>query len=308
MSKSFSITILGSSSALPTSERYPTAQVLNASERFFLIDCGEGTQKQLRVHKIRFTKIEHVFISHLHGDHCFGLIGLISSLGLLGRKAALHIHSHPDLEKILQPQLDFFCKELPFEVKFEPFNPKESTVIYSDKNLEVETIPLRHRVPTVGFLFKEKPEDRKVKKEFVFIHQPSIREILDIKKGADYHTKDGIRIPNAQITNNPPPIRSYAFCTDTKYTEGIVDQIKNVDVLYHEATFSKDMAALAKKTYHSTAEQAATIARKAEVGELLIGHFSSRYKDLNVLLNEAKTVFSNTSLAEEGRVFNILLK
>ncbi|WP_235208227.1 ribonuclease Z [Saccharicrinis fermentans] len=282
--------------------------MLNASERFFLIDCGEGTQKQLRVHKIRFTKIEHVFISHLHGDHCFGLIGLISSLGLLGRKAALHIHSHPDLEKILQPQLDFFCKELPFEVKFEPFNPKESTVIYSDKNLEVETIPLRHRVPTVGFLFKEKPEDRKVKKEFVFIHQPSIREILDIKKGADYHTKDGIRIPNAQITNNPPPIRSYAFCTDTKYTEGIVDQIKNVDVLYHEATFSKDMAALAKKTYHSTAEQAATIARKAEVGELLIGHFSSRYKDLNVLLNEAKTVFSNTSLAEEGRVFNILLK
>ncbi|MGQ1786760.1 MULTISPECIES: ribonuclease Z [unclassified Saccharicrinis] len=305
MAKSFSITILGSSSALPTSERYPTAQVLNASERFFLIDCGEGTQRQLRAHKIKFTKIEHIFISHLHGDHCFGLIGFISTLGLLGRKAALHIHSHPDLKKLLQPQLDYFCTDLPFEVKFDPFDPKEVATIYSDKNIEVETIPLRHRIPTVGFLFKEKPEDRKVRKEFVFVHKPTIKEIIAIKKGGDYINKDDVIMSNREITLDPPNTRSYAFCTDTKYTEKITEQIKDVDVLYHEATFANDNAVLAKKTYHATAEQAATIALKAKAGKLLIGHFSSRYKDLNVLLNEAKEVFPNTYIANEGDVVNI---
>ena len=305
MSKSFSVTILGSSSALPTSERYPTAQVLNASERFFLIDCGEGTQRQLRANKIKFTKIDHIFISHLHGDHCFGLIGLISTLGLLDRRKALHIHSHPDLEKLLQPQLDYFCADLPFIVKFEAFNPKASEVIYSDKNIEVETIPLRHRIPTVGFLFKQKPEERKLRKEFVFKHQPGIKEMVAIKRGEDYINKDGMLMPNGKITLDPPRTHSYAFCTDTKYSEKIIEQIRGVDVLYHEATFAKDKEALAKKTYHSTAEQAAKIALKAEVGKLLIGHFSSRYRDLNVLLEEARSVFENAKLALEGDVVDV---
>ncbi len=302
MSKSFSITILGSSSALPTSKRYPTAQVLNASERFFLIDCGEGTQQQLRANRIKFTKIDHIFISHLHGDHCFGLIGLISTLGLLGRNGALHIHAHPDLEKTLQPQLDYFCQDLPFKVVFDSFNPKEKSIIYSDKQIEVEIIPLKHRIPTVGFLFKQIPEDRKIRKEFVFQHEPLIKEMVAIKKGGDYVNSDGVTMPNADITLDPPKVCSYAFCTDTKYTESILEQIKGVDILYHEATFTKDMAALAKKTYHSTAEQAAKIAQKADVGKLLIGHFSSRYKNLSVLLNEAKAVFPNTQLAQEGDV------
>ena len=305
MSKSFSVTILGSSSALPTSERYPTAQVLNASERFFLIDCGEGTQRQLRANKIKFTKIDHIFISHLHGDHCFGLIGLISTLGLLDRNKTLFIHAHPDLEKLLRPQLNYFCADLPFEVKVEAFNPKESKVIYEDKNIEVETIPLRHRIPTVGFLFRQKPDERKLRKEFVFTHQPSIKEMVAIKKGEDYKNKDGVLMRNSEITLDPPHTHSYAFCTDTRYSEKIIEQIEGIDVLYHEATFAKDKEVLAKKTYHSTAEQAALIAKKAKAGKLLIGHFSSRYRDLNVLLEEAKAVFENTFIANEGNVFDI---
>ncbi|WP_066627575.1 ribonuclease Z [Labilibacter marinus] len=305
MSKLFSVTILGSSSALPTSKRYPTAQLLNVSERFFLIDCGEGTQRQLRKYKIKFTKIDHIFISHLHGDHCFGLIGLISTLGLLGRNIPLYIHAHPDLEKILRPQLDYFCKDLPYQVIFEAFNPKDQQVIYADKNMEVETIPLRHRIPTVGFLFRQKPEERKLKKEFVFVHKPSIKEMVSIKKGGDFVDEDGKKFSNEDITLDPPQTFSYAFCTDTKYTERIVDQIKNVDVLYHEATFAKDNTKLAKKTYHSTAEQAALIAQKANAGKLLIGHFSSRYKDVSLLLDEAKQEFSNSFVANEGDVVSI---
>ena len=305
MSKSLTITILGSSSALPTSNRYPTAQVLSASERFFLIDCGEGTQRQLRVNKIRFTKIEHIFISHLHGDHCFGLIGLISTLGLLGRKATLYIHSHPDLEKILQPQLNYFCTDLPYTVVFYAFDPKQKALIYEDKTIQVETIPLKHRIPTVGFLFKQKPEDRKIRKEFIFSHQPSIKDMLAIKKGGDYLNSDGVVMNNEEITKDPPKTLSYAFCTDTKYTETIIEQIKGVDLLYHEATFAGDNVQLAKKTYHSTSEQAAKIATKAGAGKLLIGHFSSRYKNLDLLLNEAKAVFPNTFLANEGDVIKV---
>lgn len=306
MSKTFSITILGSNSALPTSERYPTAQMLNVSERFFLIDCGEGTQIQLRKNKVKFTKIDHIFISHLHGDHCFGLIGLISTLGLMGRKTNLYIHSHPDLEKILQPQLNYFCRDLPFIVVFESFDTKKKEVIYLDKHIQVETIPLIHRIPTVGFLFKEIAEDRKIRKEFVFSYKPSIKDILAIKKGEDYCTVDGLIMANSEITLDSSRVRSYAFCTDTKYTEKIVEQISEVDVLYHESTFTKDKEKLAKRTYHSTAEQAAKIAIKANVKKLLIGHFSSRYKILKPFLDEARIVFPETQLATEGDVISIL--
>jgi len=305
MSKTFSITILGSNSALPTSERYPTAQVLNVSERFFLIDCGEGTQMQLRRNKIKFTKINHIFISHLHGDHCFGLIGLISTLGLLGRNTNLYIHAHPDLEKILTPQLQYFCRDLPFNVVFECFDPNSSGIIYEDKHIEVSTIPLKHRVPTVGFLFKEKQEERKIRKEFVFKYQPSIKDIIAIKKGEPYLSKDGEILPNALITIEPPKPLVYAFCTDTRPNKAILELIKGVDLLYHETTFLKEDKELAHKTFHTTTEQAALLAKDADVKQLMIGHYSTRYKDLNIFLEEAKKEFENTILAREGVVITL---
>ncbi len=306
MFKTFSITVLGSNSALPTSERYPTAQLLNVSERFFLIDCGEGTQIQLRKNKIKFTKINHVFISHLHGDHCFGLIGFISTLALLGRNKELYIHAHPDLEKILSPQLQYFCRDLPFKVVFVNFDVKNSECIYEDKNLEVFTIPLIHRVPTVGFLFKEKTGERKVRKEFIFKYQPSIKDILAIKKGEAYCTQNGDIIPNEQITIEPPKSLSYAFCTDTRPNRAILPLIEGVDLLYHETTFLKEDKELAHKTFHSTTEQAAFMAKEANVKQLMIGHYSTRYKNLKLFLNEAQDEFENTILAKEGVVVTLV--
>ncbi|WP_075602499.1 ribonuclease Z [Saccharicrinis aurantiacus] len=305
MSKTFSVTILGSNSALPTSERYPTAQVLNASERFFLIDCGEGTQMQLRRNKINLSKINQIFISHLHGDHCFGLIGLISTLGLLGRTKDLQIFAHEDLERMMTPQLHYFCTDLPFKVIFSSINTKESELIYSDKTIEVETIPLKHRIPTVGFIFREKPAELKLRKEFVFKHEPSIKEMVSIKRGADFTAKSGELLLNNDITLPSIKPRSYAFCTDTRYKPQITEKLKEVDLLYHESTFLSDKAHLAKKTYHSTAEQAAKIAEEANVKQLIIGHFSSRYKNLVPFLKEAKETFSNTYLATEGSVFSV---
>jgi len=305
MSKSFSITILGSNSALPTSERYPTAQVLNVSERFFLIDCGEGTQLQLRRNKIKFSKINHIFISHLHGDHCFGLIGLISTFGLLGRKNDLFIHAHSDLSSILNPQLEYFCRDLPFNVIIKPFDASNTSIIYEDKHVSVETIPLVHRIPTVGFLFKQKPEELKLKKSFVFSYQPSIKQMLAIKQGEDFVSNEGEVISNSEITLPQELPLSYAFCTDTRYTEKIIEQIYGADVLYHEATFTKENKVLAKKTFHSTAQQAGMLAQKANVGKLLIGHFSSRYYDLQPFLEEAQQEFPNTFLAREGNEFQL---
>ncbi len=305
MSKTFSITVLGSNSALPTSERYPTAQVLNVSERFFLIDCGEGTQIQLRRNKIKFSKINHVFISHLHGDHCFGLIGLISTMGLLGRKVDLHIHCHSDLEKVLTPQLEYFCKDLPFKILFDCFDPANAVLIHEDKNIEVYTIPLIHRVPTVGFLFKEKIGERKIRKEFIFKYQPSIKEIIAIKNGESYCTKSGLVISNEEITIEPSKPLSYAFCTDTRPNKKILNQIKGVDLLYHETTFLKQDTKLAHKTFHSTSEQAALIAKEADVNQLMIGHYSTRYRDLTPFLEEAKVEFKNTILGKEGVVVTL---
>ncbi len=305
MSKTFSVTILGSNSALPTSERYPTAQVLNASERFFLIDCGEGTQMQLRKYKINFMRINHIFISHLHGDHCFGLIGLISTMGLLGRTNELSIFSVPGLEALLQPQIDFFCAGLPFSINFIELDHTKAQIIFSDKSIEVESIPLHHRVPTCGFLFREKAGELKLKKTFVFEYNPSIKEMIAIKKGGDFVTKNGEVLANDAITEMPTKQRSYAFCSDTKYVPSNSMQLNNIDVLYHEATFMHDKKHLAEKTHHSTAQQAATLAKDSNVRALYIGHFSSRYKSLTPLLDEAKNVFSNTQLAIEGTVIEI---
>lgn len=302
---SFTVTILGSNSALPTSERYPSAQILNVSERFFLIDCGEGTQMQLRKYKVKFTRINHIFISHLHGDHIFGLIGLISTLGLLGRKNDLQVFAHADLEKLLQPQLDYFCTELPYKVVFHAINPRKQELIFEDDKVMVQTIPLKHRTPTCGFLISEKPAPAKIRKQCIDRYSLSIAEIVKIKNGCDLQLENGQIIPNSDLVEPSLPTHSYAYCSDTKYFEGLAPMIEEVDLLYHESTFTSENEDLAKKTTHSTAAQAAKVALASNAKRLIIGHFSSRHKDLNPYLTEAQELFPNTALAIEGRTFDV---
>jgi ribonuclease Z len=304
----FSLTILGSNSALPTSKRYPTAQVLHVSERFFLIDCGEGSQLQMRVNRIKFSKIHHVFISHLHGDHCFGLIGFISTLGLLGRTKDLHIYAHKDLERLLLPQLDYFCTELPYSIRFHHLNTKQVEVVFEDRKVEVISFPLKHRIPTCGFLFREKAQAPNIRKEAIQKYQLGIADMASIKRGEPYRLSDGTLIAPQELTKPAPTPRSYAFCSDTAYSPSIVPVIKNVDLLYHEATFSEEHKTLAKKTSHSTAKEAAQIALKAGVKQLLLGHFSNRYDNLTTLEKEAKEVFPHVKLVNEGDVYNIEIK
>lgn len=296
----FEIHILGCGSALPTTRHQATSQVLNIREKLFMIDCGEGTQVQLRRSRLRFSRLNHIFISHLHGDHCFGLIGLISTYAMLERTAQLHIYAHADLQRLLAPQLDYFCKGMTFEVVFHPFNPSERTVIYEDRSVSVETIPLRHRLPTCGFLFREKPTSRHIRRDMIDFYQIPVYMINRIKNGEDYMLDDGTCIPCDWLTLPADPPRSYAYCSDTAYLPRIVEQIQGVDLLFHEATFASSEAVRARQTFHSTAEQAAKIALDAQVKKLVIGHFSARYETETVLLEEASAVFPNTVLAAEN--------
>ncbi|MCD6355251.1 MAG: ribonuclease Z, partial [Prolixibacteraceae bacterium] len=265
----FKLTILGSSSALPTSERYPTAQVLNVSGRLFLIDCGEGTQIQIRRQKISFGKIKHIFISHLHGDHYYGLIGLISTFNLLGLKNDIHIYSPSELKDLIQPQLNFIKGEPNFRIIFHPLNFKKSQQIYIDKRVEVHSFPVKHSIPTCGFLFREIQKQPNIKKEFVQKLNIPIAKIKEIKAGADFTTDEGKVIPNKKLTTPPPQPRSYAFCTDTIYHKPIIDVIKNVDLLYHEDTFPEELRDFAEKTFHSTAADAAKMAKTANAKRLI---------------------------------------
>ncbi|HZH71097.1 MAG TPA: ribonuclease Z [Mariniphaga sp.] len=301
----FELTILGSSSAIPTSEKYPTAQVLNALERFFLIDCGEGTQIQLRRQRIGFGKIKHIFISHLHGDHYYGLIGLISTFNLMGLKNNLHIYAPSQLMDVIQPQLAFLKGDMQFEVIFHPLNFKKPDLIFEDKKVEVHSFPVRHSINCCGFLFREKQREANIKKESITKYQIPIEQIKFIKQGADFVTTDGITIPNSELTTAPPPPRSYAYCADTAFHPPIAGVVKDVDLMYHEATFAEDLRDWADKTYHSTAKDAARIAGLANAKKLLIGHFSSRYDNEQVLLNEALSVFTNTEIAIEGRSYKV---
>jgi len=304
----FELTILGSNSALPTSKRFPTAQVLNVLERFFLIDCGEGTQTQLKRFRVPMSRINHIFISHLHGDHFFGLIGLISSFSLQGRTNDLHIYAHSRLEKIIRFQLEILESRLSYRLIFHNIFGKDVQTLFDDDALSVQSFPLKHGVmPCAGFLFREKQRPRHLKKDMLDFYQIPIKARHSIKMGEDFLTEDGVVVANSKLTTAPAAPRSYAFCTDTAYFPRIVPFIKQVDLLYHEATFLKNDEKRAKSTYHSTAEQAARIAEEAEVGKLLIGHFSARFHNLSGHLNEAKSVFSNTELAEDGCVFDIPL-
>lgn len=302
---SFSVTILGSSSALPTSKRYLTAHLVNHDERFFLIDCGEGTQMQLCRFRKKIARINHIFISHLHGDHVYGLFGFISTLAMLGRTVDLNIYANQKLEDILNTIFRYFENDLSFKVNIIPVHAKKQEILYEDEKLEVITLPLKHRIPCTGFLFREKPKLRNIRKELILAYNIGIRDIVQIKQGADYTTNEGKLIKNEQLTIEPQPSKSYAYITDTKYSELVLPLIENVDLLYHESTFLDKDAKLAKLTYHSTAIQAATLAQKANAKKLVLGHFSSRYKDDSQFLSEAIKMFENTLMAEDGMEIDI---
>ncbi len=298
----FELTILGSSSALPTSKRNLTAHVLNVYERYFLIDCGEGTQVQLRKNRIPFGRINHVFISHIHGDHFYGLFGLLSSFNLLKREKDLHIYAHRSLKKGVKYIMKHYEGQFSYKIYFHELNTENVEKIYEDEHVEVLSMPLTHKIPVAGFLFKEKPRPPNIKKSYVQHYQIPIKNIHQIKEGADYQTPDGKIIPNSELTYSPYKQRSYAFCTDTAYDESIIPYIVNVDLLYHEATFTEEHSDQAENTYHSTAKQAGTIAKKANTKKLIIGHFSARYKTVEDFLSEATSIFPNTLVAEDGLV------
>ena len=295
----FDVHILGCGSALPTLRHNATSQVVNVREKLFMIDCGEGTQVHLRRSRLRFNRLNHIFISHLHGDHCFGLIGLVSTFCMLERTARLHVYAHPELERLLRPQLDFFCKGMPFDVVFHPIDPSRREVVYDDRSVSVETIPLRHRLPCCGFLFAEKQGLNHIVREMVDFYKVPLFEMNRIKNGADYVTPEGELVPNRLLTRPADPPRRYAYCSDTICLPEIAGQLHGVDLLFHEATFASDNLGRAKETYHTTAVQAAELARSAEVKKLLIGHFSARYEDESVLLEEAREIFPETLLASE---------
>jgi ribonuclease Z len=301
----FEVSILGSSSATPIYQRHPTAQVIKVHERIFLVDCGEGTLIQMNRFKIRFHKINHIFISHLHGDHYLGLLGLISTMHLQGRSSDLHIYGQKELKEIIDLQLKYSETTLRYTIHFHPLNAKKDELIYSDDDLEVHTISLRHRIPCTGFIFKEKPRLRKLVRNMLAQYSIPVSSYESLKNGDDYITTTGEIIPNAELTIDPRIPRSYAFCSDTIYDERLIEIVRDVDLLYHEATFMNDKAERAAETFHSTAQQAAQIARKANVKRLIIGHFSARYKNLYPLLEEARTIYPNATLALEGDRFII---
>jgi ribonuclease Z len=299
------LTILGSSSALPTSERFPSAHVLNAHERLYLIDCGEGTQMQLRKNRIPFARINHIFISHLHGDHIFGLYGLLSTFSLMGRKTPLHLYAPETYDSILKSHLADFDIHLSYEVAFIPLSGKDPALILDDKYLTVTSFPLVHRVPSFGFIFREKQKDRNIIKEKIEELKIPVQRIPAIKKGEDFVTSDGIIIPNEGLTLPPDKPLSYAYCSDTRFFPRLSSFVKDVTMLYHEATFDMEKNDLAKVTFHSTTADAARTALNANAGSLIIGHFSSRYKKTEVLVDEARSVFRRTFAAVDGKCYEI---
>jgi len=297
--------ILGCYAATPRTLTNPTSQVLEINNHLFLIDCGEGTQVQLRKHKIKFSRIKHIFISHLHGDHFFGLPGLVSTFRLLGRKDELHIYGPKGIKEAITLFLKLGDSWTNYPLLFHELESKETDVVFEDKKVTVETIPLNHRVYTNGYLFKEKPAERILNIEVARQYNIDVCYYQNIKNGKDITLDDGSVISNEELSFDPKKPKSYAFCSDTAYKPDIVPQLKNVDVLYHEATFLESEAFLAPKTKHATAKEAATIAKDANVGKLILGHYSTRYKSIELFREEAETIFSNVDLADDGKVFEL---
>lgn len=300
----FDVTFLGTSAALPAHGRFPTSQILRTERHLFMIDCGEGTQIRLSEYEVRWGKLRHIFISHLHGDHIFGLVGLLTSMALQSRVSPLHLHGPANLEPFLTHQLSY-SGPLPFELHFHAVDPDQHQIIYENAQVEVYSLPLRHRVPASGFLFQEKPRPRNIRPEVIDRYGIHYRFLPGIQQGDDFVLPSGDSVPNVELTLPPRPPRSYAFCSDTAYHEALIPLLQGVDLLYHEATFLHADADRAEKTGHSTARQAATIAKAAGVGQLAIGHYSSRYIDLMPLLEEAQDVFPNTLLAMDGEKVNV---
>ena len=301
----FNINILGCGSALPTTRHLATSQIVDLRDKLYMIDCGEGTQVQMRRMRVRFGRLAHIFISHLHGDHSFGLPGLISTLGMLGRTGELVVHGPKEVETYLRPVMDLFCRGMEFEVRFNPVDTRSHSLVMEDRSLSVYSIPLKHRIPTCGYLFAEKPKEAHIIREMTDFYQVPVRCMKDIKQGQDYVTPEGEVVPNSRLTRPAAPPKRYAFCSDTAYNRSIIPIIEGADLLYHEATFAECDLARAKETFHSTARQAAEIARDAHVKRLVIGHYSARYEDLSELHREAEAVFPGTILGNEGTVIPV---
>lgn len=298
------LTILGCYAATPRTITNPTSQILEIRNRMFLIDCGEGTQVQLRKNKLKFSKINHIFISHLHGDHFYGLVGLISTFMLLNRQTDLHVYGPKGIKEIILLQLRYSNSFTGYNLYFHELESKESEVVFEDEKVIVKTIPLKHRVYTNGFLFQEKPKERKLNVEAVEKYNIDTVYFRKIKYGGNITLDNGIIIPNAELSFDPEPTKSYAFCSDTMYDESIIPLIQDVDVLYHETTFLESEADKAEKTMHSTAKEAARIAKLANVKQLLLGHYSTRYSSIQLFKEEAETIFPNVLLGDDGKVFN----
>ena len=301
----FKVYVLGCGSALPTLSHMATSQVVELRDKQFMIDCGEGTQIQLRRSHIHFNHLHAVFISHLHGDHCFGLIGMISTFGLLGRTSPLHVYAPVALEKMLADQIELFCHSLEFEVVFHAVDTTVAQIIYEDKSLTVSSIPLDHRIPCCGFLFREKPTLPHIRRDMMDYLNIPVSQINNIKLGADWVKEDGEVVPNERLVTPADPVRAYAFCSDTKYMPTLHEQVRGVDLLYHESTYCKDYADRARMYFHSTAGQAAQVAKDAGVKKLLLGHYSARYQDEEQILKEAREVFAESYLTAENDVFDV---
>ncbi len=301
----FRVHILGCGSALPTLRHFPSAQVVECRGKLFMVDCGEGAQLQMRRAGLSFTKVGHIFISHLHGDHCLGLVGMLSTFGLLGRTAAMNVYADKALEPLLMKQLGFFSKDLGYEVHFHAIDTTQREVIYEDRSLQVETLPLQHRMPCCGFIFREKPALPHIRRDMIDCYKVPVSQIQNIKNGAGYQCADGTYVPHEKLVTPADPPRAYAYVSDTRYMPSMHEQLQGVTTLYHEATYADDNLPMAEKYHHSTAREAAQVARDAGVGQLILGHYSSRYEDENILLNEARAVFANTLLSDEMKVFDI---
>ena len=301
----FKVHILGCGSALPTLHHMASSQVVELRDKQFMVDCGEGTQVQIRRSRINFNKIQAVFISHIHGDHCFGLIGMISTFGLQGRKSPLQVYAPAALGPMLQSQIELFCQHLSFEVVFHAIDTEKTDVIYEDRSLTVSTIPLQHRLPTCGFLFREKPTLPHIRRDMIDYLEIPVSQINNIKNGAGWTTPDGCTYSHEELTTPAEPTRAYAYCSDTRYVPTLHELIAGVDLLYHESTYCRDSQHRAEAYWHSTAADAATVAREAGVKKLLLGHYSSRYPDENAFLDEAREIFPESYLTNENDIFYV---
>ena len=302
----FKIHILGCGSALPTLKHNASSQLIEMRGKCFMVDCGEGAQMQFRRSHIHFSKLNAILISHMHGDHSVGLMGLLSTLGMLRRTSKLRIYAPKDYEPLFRQQVEFFMQTMEYEMEMIPVDTEKQQVIYEDHSLTVETVPLQHRVPCCGFIFREKPTLPHIRRDMIDYYGIPVSQINNIKNGADWTNEDGDVIPNARLVQPADSPRSYAYCSDTRFVPGLKEKVKGVTVLYHESTYTSDQEDRAKIYYHSTARQAATIAAGAGVGTLLLGHYSARYNDEQVLLQEAKAVFEHSTSSHEGMVFDVV--